>query len=145
MTGVDLTKITGIGAHLALELVGEIRTNVEAWATEKDFTSWAGLVPNNRVSGGKRCGGAGRRPPPVGWASSSGSGPARCTIVRDTMASPPTPPPADGAPSLEPSIEPGVREFCRLVASILRRGKVDGLAREDLDQRTPGDDGQGDS
>ena len=53
MTGVDLTKITAIGAHTALEVVSEMGTDVAHWPTEKHFTSWLGLAPHNRISGGK--------------------------------------------------------------------------------------------
>lgn len=53
VVGVDLTKITAIGAHTALEIVSEMGRDVDHWPSEKHFTSWLGLAPNNRVSGGK--------------------------------------------------------------------------------------------
>ena len=51
--GVDLTQIHGLGPYLALKLVGECGTNLVAWPTAKHFTSWLGLAPHNKISGGK--------------------------------------------------------------------------------------------
>jgi transposase len=51
--GVDLTQINGLGPYLALKLVGECGTNLTAWPTAKHFTSWLGLAPHNKISGGK--------------------------------------------------------------------------------------------
>jgi transposase len=51
--GVDLTRIHGLGPYLALKLVGECGTNLTAWPTAKHFTSWLGLAPHNKISGGK--------------------------------------------------------------------------------------------
>ena len=51
--GVDLTQINRLGPTLALKLVGECGTNLEAWPTAKHFTSWLGLAPHNKISGGK--------------------------------------------------------------------------------------------
>jgi len=51
--GVDLTQIHGLGPYLALKLVGECGTNLLAWPTAKHFTSWLGLAPHNKISGGK--------------------------------------------------------------------------------------------
>jgi transposase len=51
--GVDLTKINGLGPYLALKLVGECGTDLSAWPTAKHFTSWLGLAPHNKISGGK--------------------------------------------------------------------------------------------
>jgi transposase len=51
--GVDLTQIDGIGAYSALRLVSEIGTDMTRWPTEKHFTSWLTLAPNNRISGGR--------------------------------------------------------------------------------------------
>jgi transposase len=50
---VDLTQINGLGPYLALKLVGECGTNLAAWPTAKHFTSWLGLAPHNKISGGK--------------------------------------------------------------------------------------------
>jgi transposase len=51
--GVDLTQIDGLGPSLALKLVGECGTTLEAWPTAKHFTSWLALAPHNKISGGK--------------------------------------------------------------------------------------------
>jgi transposase len=54
MSGVDLTKITGIKGHTAMKILSEIGTDVEHWPTAGHFTSWLTLAPGNRISGGKR-------------------------------------------------------------------------------------------
>jgi hypothetical protein len=51
--GVDLTQINGLGPYLALKLVGECGTSLAAWPTAKHFTSWLGLAPHNKISGGE--------------------------------------------------------------------------------------------
>jgi len=53
LTGVDLSQIDGIGPYRALRLLSEIGTDMTRWATEKHFTSWLTLAPNNRISGGR--------------------------------------------------------------------------------------------
>lgn len=54
ITGTDLSKIPAIQGHTALEIVSEMGRDVSHWPTVKHFTSWLGLAPNTRVSGGKR-------------------------------------------------------------------------------------------
>jgi transposase len=54
MSGVDLTKITGIKGHTAMKILSEIGTDVGHWPTAGHFTSWLTLAPRNRISGGKR-------------------------------------------------------------------------------------------
>jgi transposase len=51
--GVDLTAIEGIGALVALTTLTEVGPDVSRFKTEKHFTSWLGLCPDNRISGGK--------------------------------------------------------------------------------------------
>jgi transposase len=51
--GNDLSQIDAIGPHAALQLVAEIGTDMSRWKTEKHFTSWLTLAPNNKVSGGR--------------------------------------------------------------------------------------------
>ena len=53
IVGVDLTQIHGLGPYLALKLVGECGTDLSAWPSAKHFTSWLGLAPHNKISGGK--------------------------------------------------------------------------------------------
>lgn len=52
-TGVDLTAIEGIGVLSAQVILSEIGTDMGRWPTEKHFTSWLGLCPDNRITGGK--------------------------------------------------------------------------------------------
>ena len=53
MTGVDLTRIDGIDELTALTVICESGTDVTNFATEKHYSSWLGLCPNNRITGGK--------------------------------------------------------------------------------------------
>ena len=53
-TGVDLTRIDGIDNCTALKLISEIGTDMSRWKTEKHFTSWLALCPDNRDSNGRR-------------------------------------------------------------------------------------------
>ena len=54
ITGVDLTRIPGIDGNSALKIIGEIGTDMSPWKSAAHFTSWMGLSPENKVSGGKR-------------------------------------------------------------------------------------------
>jgi len=51
--GVDLTGIEGIGVLTSLVLLTEVGPNVSRFHSEKHFSSWLGLCPDNRISGGK--------------------------------------------------------------------------------------------
>jgi transposase len=51
--GVDLTAIEGVGATVALTMLTEVGPDLSRFKTEKHFTSWLGLCPDNRISGGK--------------------------------------------------------------------------------------------
>jgi transposase len=51
--GVDLTAIESIGATVALTMLTEVGPDLSAFKTEKHFTSWLGLCPDNRISGGR--------------------------------------------------------------------------------------------
>ena len=53
VTGVDLTAIEGIDEIHALTLVGELGTDFTKWPTVKHFTSWLGLCPNWKKTGGQ--------------------------------------------------------------------------------------------
>ena len=53
ISGVDLTRIDGISSQTAQKVFFEIGTDVSSWSDEKKFTSWLGLSPNHRISGGK--------------------------------------------------------------------------------------------
>jgi len=52
--GTDITKIPGIEANLAVKILSEVGTDMSRWPSVKHFTSWLGLSPNNKVSGGKQ-------------------------------------------------------------------------------------------
>lgn len=54
MLGVDLTRIDGVDAYGALQLIGEIGLDITRWPTDAAFASWLGLCPGNKISGGKR-------------------------------------------------------------------------------------------
>ncbi|NTW32307.1 MAG: IS110 family transposase [Bacteroidetes bacterium] len=51
--GVDITKIFGISEVNATEIISETGTDMSKWKTQKHFTAWLNLAPNNRVTGGK--------------------------------------------------------------------------------------------
>ncbi len=51
--GVDLTRIPGIEASSALKIISEIGTDLRRFPTVKRFTSWLGLCPGTKISGGK--------------------------------------------------------------------------------------------
>ena len=51
--GVDLTMIDGIDALTVQTVISEIGLDMGKWKTVKHFTSWLGLCPCNKVSGGK--------------------------------------------------------------------------------------------
>lgn len=53
MSGVDLTQIDGVDALTAQTILTEIGPDVSSWPTEKHFTSWLGVCPNNQITGGK--------------------------------------------------------------------------------------------
>ena len=51
--GVDLTQIPGFQASTIQTVLSEVGRDVGKWKTEKQFTSWLGLCPNFKRSGGK--------------------------------------------------------------------------------------------
>lgn len=53
LLGLDLTAIEGIDEVHALTLVSELGTDFSKWPTVKHFTSWLGLCPNWKKTGGK--------------------------------------------------------------------------------------------
>lgn len=61
ITGTDLTAIPGIEASSALKILSEIGLDLSRWKGSKQFASWLGLCPGNKVSGGKRLGGKSKR------------------------------------------------------------------------------------
>jgi transposase len=53
MVGLDLTAIEGIDELHALTLVSELGCDFTKWPSVKHFTSWLGLCPNFKKTGGK--------------------------------------------------------------------------------------------
>jgi len=53
LTGTDLSDIFGITESNAVEIISEVGLDMGKWPTEKHFTSWLNLAPNNKISGGK--------------------------------------------------------------------------------------------
>ena len=51
--GVDLTKIPGIKEQAAQIIISEVGLDMSRWNTEKQFSSFLGLCPNNLITGGK--------------------------------------------------------------------------------------------
>lgn len=51
--GADLSQIDAIGPQAALQLIAEIGTDMSRWRSDKHFTSWLTLAPNNKISGGR--------------------------------------------------------------------------------------------
>ena len=53
LTGVDLTNINGMNENSVLKVLAETGADMSYWPTEKHFSSWLGLSPNNKITGGK--------------------------------------------------------------------------------------------
>ena len=50
---MDLTKIPGVGPQTVLTLLAEVGTDLSRWTSAARFSSWLGLCPHNKISGGK--------------------------------------------------------------------------------------------
>jgi transposase len=53
LLGKNITQIDGLGPYLSLKLIAECGDDLSAWPSAKHFTSWLGLAPSNKISGGK--------------------------------------------------------------------------------------------
>ena len=53
MMGVDLTAIPTIGVNTAMVIAAEIGPDFSAFPSAQHFSSWLGLAPGTRISGGK--------------------------------------------------------------------------------------------
>jgi len=51
--GVDLTQVVGLNMLSVLVLISEIGVDMSKWRNAKAFSSWLGLCPGNKISGGK--------------------------------------------------------------------------------------------
>jgi transposase len=59
--GVDLTRIDGIDVTTAMTVISEIGPDMSRFPTVKHFTSWLGLCPGTKISGGKVLGSKSKR------------------------------------------------------------------------------------
>lgn len=59
--GVDITRIDGIDVTTAMTVISEIGVDMTRFKTIKHFTSWLGLCPGTKISGGKVLGKASKR------------------------------------------------------------------------------------
>jgi transposase len=48
-----LTEVDGLNVQIVQTIIAEVGVAISRWKTEKNFASWLGLCPDNRVSGGK--------------------------------------------------------------------------------------------
>jgi transposase len=53
MLEVDVTQVFGISEISALSIMSEVGLDMTKWKSEHHFTSWLGLAPNTKKSGGK--------------------------------------------------------------------------------------------
>jgi transposase len=53
LCGVDLTQIHGLNAVTVQMILTEIGVDSSQWPSCKHFSSWLGLSPNNKITGGK--------------------------------------------------------------------------------------------
>ena len=53
MIGVDFTALDGFDVLTVQTIISEIGLDATKWPTEKHFSSWLGLCPNNKVTGGR--------------------------------------------------------------------------------------------
>jgi transposase len=53
MCGVDLTRIDGIDVTTAMAVISETGADMSRFASAGHFTSWLGLCPGTKISGGK--------------------------------------------------------------------------------------------
>jgi transposase len=51
--GVDLFAVPGLKADTLLTLSGEVGFDMSPWGTDKHFSSWLGVCPGTKISGGK--------------------------------------------------------------------------------------------
>jgi transposase len=60
MCGVDLTRIDGIEVTTALKIMAEVGPDLSRFPSVKHFTSWLGICPGTKISGGKKLSGKSR-------------------------------------------------------------------------------------
>lgn len=52
--GQDLTRLPAHTEYSVLQIVSEVGTDLQQWATEKHFTAWMGLAPGSHQSGKRK-------------------------------------------------------------------------------------------
>jgi hypothetical protein len=52
--GVDLMKVCGLNLLSVLMLIAEIGVDMSQWRSAKAFSSWLGLCPGTKISGGRK-------------------------------------------------------------------------------------------
>src|SRR5215471_17043349 len=50
---MDLMKVCGLNLLSVLMLIGEIGVDMSRWRSARAFSSWLGLCPGTKISGGK--------------------------------------------------------------------------------------------
>ncbi|MDX5507172.1 MULTISPECIES: IS110 family transposase [unclassified Wolbachia] len=53
ITGMDFTRVPGLDVLSVQAIISETGINHNKWRTEKHFSSWLGLSPANKITGGK--------------------------------------------------------------------------------------------
>src|SRR5260370_13898376 len=53
ITGIDWTQVNGMDVLTAQTVIAEAGADLNAFPSEKQFTSWLGLCPTNEQSAGK--------------------------------------------------------------------------------------------
>ncbi|QWF69612.1 IS110 family transposase [Methylomonas paludis] len=61
LCGVDLTRIDGIDVTTAFTVLSEVGADMSRFKNVKHFTSWLGLCPGTKISGGKVLSGKSKR------------------------------------------------------------------------------------
>jgi transposase len=61
MCGVDLTRIDGVNVTTALAVISETGADMSRFPSVGNFTSWLGLCPGTRITGGKMMSGKTKR------------------------------------------------------------------------------------
>jgi transposase len=53
MLGIDLAEVDGLDAYTVAKVIGEIGTDMKRFPDVKHFTSWMGICPGTKISGGR--------------------------------------------------------------------------------------------
>ena len=61
VSSVDLTRVEGVDAYAGVQLIGEVGLDMTRWPSGKHFSSWLGVCPGNKITGGKRLSGRTKR------------------------------------------------------------------------------------